>query len=210
MLLQTLDWWPAQGAGTSRQTRARLSSLFPVASLGAAAHTLIAEQEWSLCGRLFEYVIYHQLECGPLTSRDVLSLSVANARLVGHVFPTECRELLDTALAAVASFAGGHTRTRRALSAPREKVNQVRETWSRTERVAAPYRSIEAVAAVLKAAEQSHTYLDLARLAVKVLLRAEAAVASVAPAASPEQRSAARAHIWRTAFLYLDLALSTV
>jgi len=64
---------------------------------------------------------------------------------------------------------------------PKESVRRVRDAWSRAECAGATYRSIEAVAAVLRAAEQSHTYLELARLAVKVLLRAEAALVTAVP-----------------------------
>lgn len=196
MLLQTDDWWPRDRAGLGQHTRERLASLFPVASLGATAHTLIEAQEWGLCGRLYEYVLYHKLDCGPLTSRDVLAMSVANARLIGHVWPEEHRDTLDSALTAVADFAGGKRKSRRALMAPRMEVTRLRDGLAPHQRVTAPYRSIEAVVSVLRAAEHSHTYHGLARLATRVLLRAEGA--------------APRAEVWRPAFLLLDLALSTI
>jgi hypothetical protein len=212
MLLHTVDWWPRESNGAGSQTRDRLAGLFPAATLDDTAHALVADQQWALCRQLYDHILYHQLAEGLLLHEAVLGISAANVRLVSYLWPAGERGLLATALGGVAEYAMGRRLTKKGLYALKCEVDRLLEAMTSRGESVAVRQSVESVVAVLRAGARSQTDSDLARHSVRVLSCVEAA----AMYAVPEGRSlgrtraiaAARAEIWQSAFLYLDLAVS--
>lgn len=214
MLLHTVDWWPAQPqvSDAGQEKRDRLGHLFPAATLEEAARTLIHAQEWSLCRQLYDHVLYQQIRVRRLSTAGVLGLAVANGRLVQHLWPAAERGMLSAALGAVTEYAIGDRITRRELHTLKTEIGHLRDGWTATPGEQAGLAAMQAVVAVLRAAERAKSESDLARNGVRVLGWVESAAVQAVPAGRQWERGAAisgaRAEIWRSAFLYLELATS--
>lgn len=215
MLLHTPDWWPAEADGSGTVTRERLGHLFPVGMMDETARTLIAEQEWALCRRLYDYVVYRKLREGRLSTEGALGLSVANARLVTHLWPMEQWEVASATLSAMTDYAMGNRLTKKALHAIKLRLQEVCHTGGGGTCVKTDHAldAVEAVVAVIRAATQARSESDLARHVVRVLGWVESAALHATPATRSADRTgavaAARTEVWRSAFLHLDLAVAS-
>lgn len=187
----------------------RFAHLSPSAPLAVAFRAVLAAWDWQLCARLYGHVLACGLQSGRLQTADVLSLSVANARLVRDLWPERCAPALGDGLAAVAAYARGEARSRRTLAVPRSSVISARDALAGQAADRAALRAVDAVAAVMRAAAGAHCKADLVRAAVRVVTWAETASAEqvVQPHDRGEQRARRRLAVWRPAFLFLDLAL---
>lgn|GEM_PF-5873004 len=213
MLLHTVDWWPQEDTASTLAVRRRLPYLFPVASLETTVHALIDDSAWSLCQHLYDQVLYRELLMEHIPVCGALALGTVNARLVSHSWPQEVQGLLAGALTLVTDYASGRPVCRAEVQSMLKEVAPVTAKWCHRRAPGAQRLAVKSALAVVRAAASSRTISELAtKLAAAVALAEGAAVAALARqdrGATPRLENAARAHIWQSALLHLELAIST-
>ncbi len=192
--------------------REQMTHLFPAATLEVTVRSLVAAREWAMCRRLYDQLLYRGMMLDNITVDDAVTLGIANARLVAHLWPKSIYGGLSGALLAVTNYGGEYRPSKQSLEQLAAHVAHLTAPWGGMAEPSAEADAVQTVVSVVQAAVRSRSFSNLSSRITRGLVWAESAqvyaARSLPSVGRREAEIAARTEVWRAAFQYLEMAFS--